>query len=333
MSSVKLGLTTEILPADAAAVAQAARCLAAGGLVAFPTETVYGLGADATNPAAIARLYQAKGRPAFNPLIAHVDSLEAARAIGQLGPDAIALAWAFWPGPLTLVVPRAPHCSVAELATAGLDTVALRVPAHPVAMALLQAFGKPVVAPSANLSGHVSPTTASHVDSDLKGRIDLIIDGGPVEVGVESTIIGCFQQPMLLRPGGVPRAEIERVLGRKLMEPPAEPESTTAQPLAPGMMASHYAPRARVRLNATRINPGEALLGFGPATVIGAKAAIAVMNLSANGDLAEAAANLFGHLRALDAHEAKAIAVMPIPGDGLGEAINDRLRRAAVGRD
>jgi len=330
MTPVKLALTTEILPADEAAVAKAARCLAAGGLVAFPTETVYGLGADATNPAAITRLYQAKGRPAFNPLIAHVDSLEAARAIGELGQDAIALAWAFWPGPLTLVVPRAPHCSVADLATAGLDTVALRVPAHPVAMALLQVFGKPVVAPSANLSGHVSPTTASHVESDLKGRIDLIIDGGPVEVGVESTIVGCFQQPMLLRPGGVPRAEIERVLGRWLTQPPPEAESATTQPLAPGMMASHYAPRTRVRLNATRINPGEALLAFGPATIMGANAATTVMNLSVKADLAEAAANLFGHLRALDARAAKAIAVMPIPADGLGEAINDRLRRAAA---
>jgi len=333
MIPVTLGLTTEILPAGEAAVAKAAHALAAGGLVAFPTETVYGLGADATNPAAVARLYQAKGRPAFNPLIAHVDCLEAARAIGQLGPDAIALAWAFWPGPLTLVVPRAPHCSVAELATAGLDTVALRVPAHPLAMALLQAFGKPVVAPSANLSGHVSPTTASHVESDLAGRIDLIIDGGPVDVGVESTIVGCFQQPMLLRPGGLPRAEIERVLGRKLAEPPAEAESTTAQPLAPGMLASHYAPRTRVRLNANRVAQGEALLAFGPGAVPGSEAAVAVMNLSARGDLAEAATHLFGYLRALDARAPKAIAVAPIPAEGLGEAINDRLRRAAVGRD
>ena len=330
MTAVTLGLTTEILPAGEAAVAQAARCLAAGGLVAFPTETVYGLGADATNPAAIARLYQAKGRPAFNPLIAHVDGLEAAHAIGQLGADAIALALAFWPGPLTLVVPRAPQCGVAELATAGLDTVALRVPAHPVARALLQAFGKPVVAPSANLSGHVSPTTASHVASDLHGRIDLVIDGGPVEVGVESTIVGCFAQPMLLRPGGVPRADIERVLGHKLAEPPAEAESATAQPLAPGMLASHYAPRTRVRLNAFSVEPGEALLAFGPSTVVGANAATAVMNLSARGDLAEAAAHLFGHLRALDARAATAIAVMPIPAHGLGEAINDRLRRAAA---
>lgn len=330
MPAVTFGLTTEILPAGEAAVAKAARCLAGGGLVAFPTETVYGLGADATNPAAIARLYQAKGRPAFNPLIAHVEGLAAARGIGQLGPEAIALARAFWPGPLTLVVPKAPRCGVADLATAGLDTVALRVPAHPVAQALLQAFGKPVVAPSANLSGHVSPTTASHVMSDLKGRIDLVIDGGPVEVGVESTIVGCFDQPMLLRPGGVPRAEIERVLGRKLGEPAAETEATAPQPLAPGMLASHYAPRTPVRLNAVKVEPGEALLAFGPMTVTGADAATAVMNLSASADLAEAAAHLFGYLRALDARAATAIAVMPIPADGLGEAINDRLRRAAA---
>ncbi len=330
MPPVTLGLTTEILPAGEAAVAQAARCLAAGGLVAFPTETVYGLGADATNPAAIGRLYQAKGRPAFNPLIAHIDCLEAARRIGQFGPDAVALASAFWPGPLTLVVAKAAQCGVAELATAGLDTVALRVPAHPVARALLRTFGRPVVAPSANLSGHVSPTTASHVESDLAGRIDLVIDGGPVEVGVELTIVGCFEQPMLLRPGGVPRTDIERVLGRKLAEPPAEAFSSTAQPLAPGMLASHYAPRTRVRLNASRVEPGEALLAFGPATVTGADAAMAVMNLSASGDLAEAAAHLFGYLRALDARAATAIAVMPIPAHGLGEAINDRLHRAAA---
>jgi L-threonylcarbamoyladenylate synthase len=331
---VKLGLTTEILPAGEAAVAKAARCLAAGGLVAFPTETVYGLGADASNPAAVARIYQAKGRPSFNPLIAHVGSLEAARAIGRLDPQAIALAWAFWPGPLTLVVRKTSHCTVAKLATAGLDTIAIRVPAHPVAGAILQAFGKPVVAPSANLSGHVSPTTAAHVASDLAGRIDLIVDGGPVEVGVESTIIGCFEQPMLLRPGGVPRADIERELGRRLSQPPIEADAATAQPLAPGMLASHYAPRTAVRLNATGLEPGEALLAFGPAAAIaGADGAGAVMNLSASGDLAEAAANLFGYLRILDTKAARAIAVMPIPNQGLGEAINDRLRRSAMGRD
>ena len=311
----------------------AARCLAEGGLIAFPTETVYGLGADATNAPAIARLYQAKGRPAFNPLIAHVGDLAAARKIARFDATAIRLAEAFWPGPLTLVLPKSGDCAVAELATAGLDTVAIRVPAHPVALAILRAFGGPVVAPSANLSGHVSPTTADHVQSDLAGRIDLIIDGGPVEVGVESTIVGCFKQPMLLRPGGLPRAEIEKVLGRKLAEPPAEAESATAQPLAPGMLASHYAPRTKVRLNAFRVEPGEALLAFGPATVIGANAATAVMNLSPEGDLAEAAAHLFGYLRALDQGAPKAIAVMPIPAHGLGEAINDRLRRAAMGRD
>ena len=186
-------------------MAAAASCLAEGGLVAFPTETVYGLGADAGNPAAIARLYQAKGRPAFNPLIAHVGDLAAARRIARFDATATALAEAFWPGPLTLVLPKSPDCPVAELATAGLDTIAIRVPAHPVALAILRAFGGPVVAPSANLSGHVSPTTAAHVQGDLAGRIDLIVDGGPVTVGVESTIVGCFEAPMLLRPGGLAR--------------------------------------------------------------------------------------------------------------------------------
>lgn len=326
-------LETLILPAGEAAVATAARRLAAGGLVAFPTETVYGLGADAANPAAIARLYQAKGRPAFNPLIAHVGDLAAARKIARFDSGAERLARAFWPGPLTLVLPKAEGCAVADLATAGLDTVAVRVPAHPVARDILRAFGGPVVAPSANLSGHVSPTTAAHVESDLAGLIDLIVDGGPVQVGVESTIVGCFEQPMLLRPGGVPREDIERVLGRALTQPPLETESNSAQPLAPGMLASHYAPRARVRLNAQGVAPGEALLAFGLHRLHGEADAVAIMNLSAKADLAEAAANLFGYLRALDTKGAKTIAVMPIPNEGLGEAINDRLRRAAVGRD
>jgi L-threonylcarbamoyladenylate synthase len=255
---------------------------------------------------------------------------------------ATALAEAFWPGPLTLVLPKADACPVAELATAGLDTVAVRVPAHPVARDILHALGRPVVAPSANLSGHVSPTTAEHVASDLSGRIDLIVDGGPVEVGVESTIVGCFQRATLLRPGGLPRAEIERVLGHRLAQVSADAEGDGGQPLAPGdggrplapgMLASHYAPRTRVRLNADRIEPGEALLAFGPLRISGVDSAAAVMNLSAGGDLAEAAANLFGYLRALDIEAARAIAVMPIPGEGLGEAINDRLRRAAVGRE
>src|ERR1700723_3320808 len=209
---VNVGLTTSIMPASEIAVAAAARCLAEGGLVGFPTETVYGLGADAANPAAIARLYQAKGRPSFNPLIAHVGDLQAGMRIARFDATATALAEAFWPGPLTLVLPKTRDCPVAELATAGLDTVAVRVPAHPIARAILRAFGGPVGGPSANLSGHVSPTTAEHVHHDLAGRIDLIIDGGAVAVGVESTIVGCFDAPMLLRPGGRPRGEIERVL-------------------------------------------------------------------------------------------------------------------------
>jgi L-threonylcarbamoyladenylate synthase len=330
---VNVGLTTPILPASEAAVAAAARCLANGGLVGFPTETVYGLGADATNPAAIARLYQAKGRPSFNPLIAHVGDLEAARLIGRFDVQAAALAEAFWPGPLTLVLPRTRDCAVADLATAGLDTIAIRVPAHPLARSILRAFAGPVVAPSANLSGHVSPTTAAHVQSDLAGRIDLIVDGGAVAVGVESTIVGCFETPMLLRPGGLPRGEIERVLGRALVRPPDEAGHDTSQPLAPGMLASHYAPRTPVRLNADSVGAGEALLAFGDGVVPGVDAAAVVMNLSAQGDLNEAAANLFSYLRALDLTRAPAIAVMPIPHHGLGEAINDRLRRAAMDRE
>ncbi|SHL35887.1 translation factor SUA5 [Bradyrhizobium lablabi] len=330
---MNVGLKTQILPAGAASVATAARYLAAGGLVAFPTETVYGLGADATNAAAVARLYEAKGRPSFNPLIAHVRDIAAARQIARFDATAMALAEAFWPGPLTLVLPKTKDCAVADLATAGLDTIAIRLPAHPLAREILHAFGGPVVAPSANLSGHVSPTTAAHVQSDLAGRIDLIVDGGAVDVGVESTIVGCFDAPMLLRPGGLPRGEIERLLGRPLKQPPQDPDSGSGQPLAPGMLASHYAPRTRVRLDAASVAPGEALLAFGSNAVTGVDAAVAVMNLSAQADLGEAAANLFGYLRALDAIGARAIAVMPVPHHGLGEAINDRLRRAAAGRD
>ncbi|WOH64887.1 L-threonylcarbamoyladenylate synthase [Bradyrhizobium sp. BWA-3-5] len=330
---MNVGLNTQILPAGATAVTAAARTLADGGLVAFPTETVYGLGADATNPAAIARLYQAKGRPAFNPLIAHVGDIAAALKIARFDAAATTLGEAFWPGPLTLVLPKTDGCNVADLATAGLDTVAVRIPAHAIARDILRVFGGSVVAPSANISGHVSPTTAAHVHSDLAGKIDLIVDGGAVEVGVESTIVGCFEAPVLLRPGGLPRAEIERVLGRALEQPPKDAESDSAQPLAPGMLASHYAPRARVRLNAAAIEPGEALLAFGLGAISGIDAAAAVMNLSERGDLNEAAANLFGFLRALDAKGVRSIAVMPVPNDGLGEAINDRLRRAAVERE
>lgn len=323
--------TTQLIAADEKAAGIAAQTLARGGLVAFPTETVYGLGADATQPEAIARLYQAKGRPSFNPLIAHVADLAAAQALARFDAQSLALAQALWPGPLTLVLPKAQGCPVADLATAGLDTVAVRVPAHPLAHAILQALGRPVAAPSANLSGHVSPTTAAHVASDLNGRIDLIVDGGPVRVGVESTIVACLTVPTMLRPGGVPRGDIERVLGMALAEPAADTDPDT--PLAPGMLASHYAPRTKVRLDARQITAGDALLAFGAPAISGAEDAVATLNLSPRGDLIEAAANLFGFLRALDGKGARGIAVMPIPHHGLGEAINDRLRRAAAPQD
>jgi L-threonylcarbamoyladenylate synthase len=325
-------LATRFLRADAASATDAARVLAAGGLVAFPTETVYGLGADATNGRAVARLYEAKGRPAFNPLIAHVPDRNAAQALARFNADAERLAAAFWPGPLTLVLPKAAGCRVADLATAGLDTVAVRVPDHRVARDILNALGKPVVAPSANRSGHVSPTKAEHVQADLSGRIDLIVNGGATPVGVESTIVACLDKPVLLRPGGVPRAAIERALGQKLADAPREISGDEDAPLAPGMLASHYAPRTRLRLNVSRVAPGEALLAFGPAPAEGAERSKKMLNLSTRGDLVEAAANLFSHLRALDAVGASAIAVMPIPGDGLGEAIDDRLARAAADR-
>ena len=324
------GLSTRILNVGSETLQEAAKCLQNGGLVAFPTETVYGLGADAGNAKAIARLYHAKGRPAFNPLIAHVSDLESALRFAQFTPDALALAAALWPGPLTLVLQKTPDCPVADLATAGLDTIAIRVPAHAVARELIRAFGGAVVAPSANISGHVSPTSAAHVAADLTGRIDLILDGGLVDVGVESTIVGCFGAPVLLRPGGTPRETIERVLGRALLAPASPTETDPLQPLAPGMLTSHYAPRARVRLAASSVVPGEALLAFGANRVDGHDGAAAMLNLSETGDLDEAAANLYGYLRALDARGAAGIAVMPIPDHGLGEAINDRLRRAAA---
>jgi L-threonylcarbamoyladenylate synthase len=312
--------------ADAKGIAEAARLLAAGGLVAFPTETVYGLGADATDPIAVARLFAAKGRPKFNPLIAHVVNVAAARRLGAFDASAERLAQAFWPGALTLVVPARDGCAVCDLARAGLDTVALRVPAHAVAQKLLAAVNRPVAAPSANRSGHVSPTTAEHVLADLGGAIDLVLDGGPTPLGLESSIIDCTGTPRLLRLGGIPRAEIERVLGAKL----ADARESVA-PAAPGMLASHYAPRAKLRLDVAEVRPGEALLTFGAVRPKGAEQATRTLDLSPNGDLVEAAANLFAHLRALDAAGAT-IAVAPIPGEGLGEAINDRLRRAAAPR-
>lgn len=324
-------LATRVLTADHDAAAAAARVLAEGGLVAFPTETVYGLGADATNGAAVARIYAAKGRPVFNPLISHVADMDAARRLARFDATAERLAAAFWPGALTLVLPKAPGCPVSDLATAGLDTIAVRVPDHPVAQAILMAFGKPIVAPSANRSGHVSPTTAPHVLADLAGRIDLIVDGGPTPVGLESTIVACLGEPVLLRPGGVARAAIEAVLGGPLADMPRS--ANPGAPLAPGQLASHYAPKARLRLNANDVRPGEALLAFGPTLPPGAAQAAVIFSLSAKGDLVEAAASLFSYLRAADAIGAATIAIVPIPYEGLGEAINDRLQRAAAPRE
>ena len=279
----------------------------------------------------MARLYAAKGRPSFNPLIVHVADADAARRLGAFDAAAEKLAAAFWPGPLTLVVPRSRGCEVADLATAGLDSVALRVPAHPVARALLHACEAPIVAPSANRSGHVSPTRAEHVLADLDDRIDLVLDGGATPVGIESTIVACLGgAPTLLRPGGLERDAIEAALGLALAMPAAAIKDSN--PIAPGMLASHYAPNARLRLDATKVEPGEALLAFGGTLPPGAHLAAAMLSLSAAGDTLEAAANLFSHLRALDACGFPAIAVMPIPPHGLGEAINDRLRRAAAGR-
>jgi L-threonylcarbamoyladenylate synthase len=328
---------TRLLAGDPGGVAEAASLLRAGRLVAFPTETVYGLGADATNPRAVAELYAAKGRPRFNPLIAHVTDLEAARRQGRLDDTALALGRAFWPGALTLVVPLAPDGNVCDLARAGLPSVALRVPAHPLARRLLEAVARPVVAPSANRSGHVSPTTAAHVLADLDERIDAVIDGGATPIGVESTIIACLgDEPRLLRSGGVTREAIERVVGRLPEEPQPSGASEGPRPVSPGLLASHYAPSAKVRLGALAIEPGEAALLFGSTPPPGIERAAAALNLSESGDLVEAAANLFAGLRSLDMElgdaEGARIAVVPIPNEELGEAINDRLRRAAAGR-
>jgi L-threonylcarbamoyladenylate synthase len=314
---------TRRLTASPDAIAEAADVLRHGGLVAFPTETVYGLGADANCGEAVARIYAAKDRPTFNPLIAHVADLAAARREGGFSGTALRLAEAFWPGPLTLVVPLAKGASVSELARAGLDSVALRVPGHPLARTLIAAVGRPIAAPSANRSGRVSPTTADHVLADLDGRIDLVLDGGATMVGVESTIVACLgTPPVLLRPGGVAREAIERLVG------PLAGVGGTDRPLAPGLLASHYAPHAALRLGATEVREGEAALDFGGRLAGG----VLRLDLSPSGDLVEAAANLFAFLRRLDATGAAAIAVAPIPAEGLGEAIRDRLERAAAPR-
>jgi L-threonylcarbamoyladenylate synthase len=303
------------------AIAHAAAVLRAGGTVAFPTETVYGLGADATNPDAVAAIYAAKGRPSFNPLIAHVVSAAAATAEGVFTPDATRLAETFWPGPLTLILPRQPSGTVCDLACAGLASVGLRVPAHPMALALLEAVGRPVAAPSANRSGRISPTEAVHVAEDLADRVDVILDGGPCPVGVESTIIACLDGMVtLLRPGGLSIGDIETTLGRRL------DAAKTFGITAPGMLASHYAPNASLRLNATTLEAGEIGLDFGGVF------ADASLDLSPTGDTREAAANLYRCLRTLDARGPRTIAVAPIPLRGLGAAIADRLQRAAAPR-
>jgi len=328
-------LATVITKANSGAIEQAKSALSAGKLVAFPTETVYGLGADATNDSAVAKLYAAKERPSFNPLIAHVADLAAARRVAQFDAEALKLAEAFWPGPLTLVLPKLHGCPIGQLATAGLDTVAVRVPSHPVARDILAAFGKPVVAPSANRSGQMSPTSAQHVQADLAGRITLIVDDGPSPLGVESTILACLGHTVLLRLGAIPRGAVERFLGRDIPIATmiaADAAGGARHPLAPGMLASHYAPRAALRMNAVAVAPGEALLAFGPTLPQDASRARTILNLSDRGELVEAAANLFNYLRVLDASGANSIAVTPIPDEDLGEAINDRLRHAAAPR-
>ena len=305
----------QILPYGEAAIAQAAAIIATGGCVATPTETVYGLAADATNAQAVAGIYAAKGRPSFNPLIVHVADRRAAEAIAMFDRDARALADAFWPGPLTLVLPLRPDAPIAGLVTAGLSTVAIRVPQHRAMQALLAATGKPLAAPSANASGSISPTRASHVAASLADRIPLVIDDGATSGGIESTIVALGAAPRLLRPGPVSAADIEREIGRWLGGAGEAIE-------APGQLASHYAPRKPLRLNATEARDGEWLIGFG--------AVAGDDTLSATGDLIEAAARLFDALHRADANDRAAIAVASVPGDGIGLAINDRLMRAAA---
>jgi L-threonylcarbamoyladenylate synthase len=309
-----------IRPADADAIAEAAALLAAGKLVAFPTETVYGLGGDATNGHAVAAIFQTKGRPSFNPLISHLPHGDMAAELAEMSDLARQLARRFWPGPMTLILPRRPDCPIASLTCAGLDTVALRVPGHAVARDLLAAVGRPVAAPSANRSGRISPTTAQAVAAELDGAVSLILDGGPCAIGLESTVIAVAGgRPTLLRPGGLTREDIEAEIG-----PIAVADGRTERPSSPGMLASHYAPEKRLRLNAARPESDELFLGFG--------AVDGDLNLSPSGDLREAAANLFAYLRRLDAMSGEAIAVAAIPETGLGLAINDRLRRAAAPR-
>lgn len=310
------------------ALAAAVEELARRRPIAIPTETVYGLAADATDPEAITSIYETKGRPRFNPLICHMADLAMAREYAVFDPVSLRLAEAFWPGPLTLILPLKPGCPIHDLATAGLDSVGIRVPMG-FASEVIRAFGRPLAAPSANTSGAISPTTALHVAEDLGEKIALVLDGGPAKVGVESTIIKVEDGELrLLRPGGIAAADIERAAGLPL----TRPEKAGAIIEAPGMLASHYAPRSAVRLNAPFPLPDEAYLAFGPDNVPQAENATFLLNLSASGDLREAAGRLFAAMKQADASGALTIAVAPIPATDLGEAINDRLERAAAPR-
>ena len=319
-------VSDNLVPASAEAIERAAQLLRAGKLVAFPTETVYGLGADATSDAAVAKIFEVKRRPSFNPLIVHVDRLAAAERLAHFDARARLAAQHFWPGPLTIVLRRRADCGLSLLATAGLDTVALRVPTHGVDRDLLEAVGRPIAAPSANRSGRVSPTTAQHVAAEFGDQVALILDGGACPVGIESTVLDLTgRAPAQLRPGGVPIEALIAIFGAI-----AVPEGGGAAPRSPGRLASHYAPSLPLRLDATSPLNGEALLAFGPEAPAGFAA---VLFLSRSGDLTEAAANLFAMLRRLDRAPFTGVAVMPIPEAGLGRAINDRLRRAAAPRN
>lgn len=313
--------------AAVSAVREAAEVLRSGGLVAFPTETVYGLGAAATNDHAVALIFEAKGRPRFNPLIVHVTDPSAAAAIAEWPDLADRLAARFWPGPLTLILRRRNESGISKLASAGGETIALRAPAHPLARALLLEADLPIAAPSANQAGRISPTTADHVRQGLGDRVDVILDGGACPVGVESTVLDVTgERPALLRPGGLARHDIEAAIGETLVSNEAGGD-TKGKPRSPGQLASHYAPRHRLRLNARDVAADEALLAFGSAPLKGASV---IANLSETGNLTEAAANLFSMLHHLDRQDVAGIAAMPVPSIGLGEAICDRLKRAAV---
>lgn len=326
-------MTTPVWPADEAAIARAAAIMRAGGVVAFPTETVYGLGADARQDAAVAKIFAAKGRPSFNPLIVHVASLEAACAYGIFPPMAERLAARFWPGALTLIVPAVAGCPIGLLARAGLFTLGLRVPAHPVALALLRESACPIAAPSANISGHISPTTAAHVLADLDGAIDAIVDGGVAAIGVESTIVDCTgDAPVLLRPGGVALEDFVAALGHDTIMA-TEAKIKSPKITAPGQLASHYAPKAKLLLNAHTVAGSQGVLDFaGQLRNFVPAHPIAYFDLTPHGDVVEAASRLFAALRLLDDQLGGAghIAVAPIPTTGLGLAINDRLTRAAA---